>query len=155
MKKSRQQVFDEILEKDDDRRPLAKPLTGYSEDTMANLILATLLSHLGGFKALLVEARLKIGIEPTFGIKHLIKLPSPASVNNISLLNVPLYPKQLKVLNSMSDEILEYYHLPVEWFESIKFAVLTNIVYLPPKPTFVHFSQSGAPATYPPFFFTS
>ncbi len=150
MNKSRQQLFEDIFSYDGEKILPVDSLSNYSDKSEHNLITATLLSRLGGFQALLTKSRIEIGIEPQFGIKHKLTLPDSKEVDfDILSLKIPLTPEQLQILNKSVDEMLDYFMLPPEWFDSIKRAILTHTIYLPPEPQALHFSTTGSPAKYP------
>lgn len=142
-------IIDEILLKDSNSRIEIKNIDKYSEKSKSNLTIATLLSWLTGFSYLLIEARINIGIEPKFGIRHLICLPNPANEKSVLAIKIPLYPKQLKQLSTEAMEILKYYNLSSNWFISIRLAILTNFLYLPPKLEPIIFVENRAPQSYP------
>lgn len=126
----------------------------FSSGSQDDYILATMLAHLGGFQSLLTVARSRLGINET----HMRALHERKRriISRVSLEYMPydLSGKSLEVLDEQIKEILSYFNLATNWSVSIRLAILTNILFLPPKHEPILFSKVGAPERYPAIYFT-
>lgn len=138
MKKSRTIFEKDLIFEDDDRRvdfklsPEIKSKRNFHE---SDFLLAWLLSLSKGFNKALLEIRKQVGL------KQPIKYPKDPTVNKLSKLIVLSFDsKRYQYFDSLVENLSRKYQLTENWYLSLRIAVLTNTLLVPPseEPIFVH-----------------
>lgn len=125
----------------------------FSETSQDNYIIASMLSSLFGFESQLQVARSRLGInEVDVRVRHKRK----RVISKISPEYMPIGLSELgtKLLDQYANEIRSYYNLQQNWLITTRLAILTNMIFLPPKHEPIKFSKAGAPSQYPAVYLT-
>ena len=125
----------------------------FSEHSDNNFILANVGSF-RWFSKFTTSSRSKLGINEAY-MRALHENKKRVIVKmNDDYMPYDLSEIGLELLNKQTDEIRIYYNFASNWAVSIRLAILTNFLFLPPQNKPIVFSKDGSPKDYPAIYFT-